>query len=75
MVEWPREQHNCVASYERLARRGDVAIYRVTVPERATLSLVPDGCRWKVSELRGPCNQRVPPHTREAVRRWLAGGH
>jgi hypothetical protein len=73
LVAEGREQHNCVASYERLARRGEVALYKVTAPERATLSLVPDGCKWKVSELRGPCNRRVSPHTREAVTRWLAG--
>jgi hypothetical protein len=49
LVAEGREQHNCVASYERLARRGDVALYKVMAPERATLSVVPDGCRWKVS--------------------------
>jgi hypothetical protein len=66
-----RDQHNCVASYERLARRGDVALYRVTAPERATLSLVPDGRKWKVSELKGTCNRRVSSATRTAVNRWL----
>ena len=73
LVAEGREQHNCVASYERLARRGEVALYRVTAPERATLSLVPDGSRWKVSELKGVCNRRVSAATRAAVNRWLAG--
>jgi hypothetical protein len=68
-----RDQHNCVASYERLARRGDVALYRVTAPERATLSLVRGQGSWMISELKGPCNRRVSERTREAVRRWLRG--
>ncbi len=68
-----RQQHNCVASYEQLARRGAVALYRVMAPERATLSLVRDRGVWKISELKGPCNRHVSPKTREAVRQWLAG--
>ena len=67
-----RQQHNCVASYERLARRGGIALYRVTAPERATLSLVHERGRWRIDELKGPCNRRVAQPTRDAVNAWLA---
>jgi hypothetical protein len=69
-----RAQHNCVASYASLARRGQVALYRVLAPERATLSLSRQGGRWWISELKGPCNAKVSHHTRDAVRQWLGGG-
>ena len=73
LVAEGRAQHNCVASYARLARSGRVALYRVLVPDRATLSLTRDERRWRISELKGVCNRQVSPHTYEMVRRWLTG--
>jgi hypothetical protein len=68
-----REQHNCVASYARLARRRQVALYRVLTPERATLSLVREDGVWKSDELETACNRGVSPGTRVAVNHWLDG--
>lgn len=66
-----RVQHNCVASYVSQVARGRVAIYRVLEPERATLSLVRSRGRWRLQQLKGPCNANVTPATREAVRQWF----
>ncbi len=66
-----RAQHNCVASYARLARRRQVALYKVLAPERATLSLVREDGVWRIDELETACNRGVSADTRTAVNHWL----
>jgi PcfJ-like protein len=66
-----REQHNCVASYARLARRRQVALYKVLAPQRATLSLVREDGVWRIDELETACNRGVSASTRAAVNHWL----
>jgi hypothetical protein len=66
-----RAQHNCVASYTAMVRRGEVAVYRVLQPERATLSLRRYGRSWAIDELKGPCNAPVTPQTQQWVQRWI----
>lgn len=65
-------QANCVASYLPNVVDGFCYIYRVTAPERATLSIVPtsDG-GWRRSELKGRGNRKVRPITRQTVDWWL----
>ncbi len=65
-------QQNCVASYWRRVRTGEIAIYRVLSPERATLSIVrgPDGF-WRRSELKAARNREVSALTRAVVDDWL----
>jgi hypothetical protein len=66
-------QANCVASYGRRVLDGNVFIYRVLYPERATLSLVrsEDG-QWRLGELRAARNMPVQPATEHVVEYWLA---
>ena len=71
LLEEGRSQHNCVASYAGRVEKRQVAIYRVLEPERATLSLARRGDRWRIDQLKGPCNRPVHGKTRAAVRAWL----
>jgi len=68
-----QEQINCVAGYLRAVKLGGFYFYRVTEPERATLSVFrgTDGC-WRRSELRGYSNSKPKRATVNAVDRWLA---
>jgi hypothetical protein len=72
LYEEGEAQSNCVASYLPNIADGFCYIYRVTAPERATLSIVPtsDG-GWRRSELKGPRNRKVRPLTRQTVDWWL----
>lgn len=65
-------QANCVVTYLPTIVAGDCYIYRVTAPERATLSIVPtsDG-GWRRAELKGPKNRKVREITRQTVDLWL----
>ncbi len=65
-------QQNCVATYIPNVIRGTCYIYRVTMLERATLSIVPtsDG-GWRRAELKGTKNRTVSQKTRQAVDWWL----
>lgn len=66
------EQKHCAWSYVRaVAERRDTYLYRVTAPERATLSLKLVGGSWRISELKGYRNARVGARTRAAVERWF----
>jgi hypothetical protein len=64
--------HHCVACYGQSVLEGSHYVYRVTAPERATLSIArrSDGS-WGVSDLRRACNERVSPETEQAVAAWL----
>ena len=63
---------NCVRTYARAAMAGDVAIYRVLRPERATVSLVRcSPTRWRIGELYAAANTPVSTRTRREVERWL----
>lgn len=55
VAEEGREMEHCCASYiPRMFREGNCALYRVAADgERATLSLVRSGGKWRLSELRG----------------------
>jgi hypothetical protein len=68
-----RDQHNCVGTYAQRIAEGDVFIYRVTEPERATLSIKRAGIgRWEVGELTAACNEPVTPATRRRIASWFA---
>lgn len=73
LVQEGQVQDHCVASYLPSVRDGLCYIYRVTAPERATLSIVPssDG-GWRRSELKGLRNSNVQPLTIQSVDRWLS---
>lgn len=67
-----REMHHCVASYIRRVAAGQVYVYRVLAPERATLSLRSDRDGWELDQLQGPGNAAVQHETVQQVQAWLA---
>ena len=67
LYEEGKEQHNCVASYADRVVRGEVYIYRVLHPERATLSIRRSGRRWVLDHLKVACNRKPQYDTYEAV--------
>ncbi|MEZ5302370.1 MAG: PcfJ domain-containing protein [Verrucomicrobiales bacterium] len=65
-------QDNCVGSYAQRVRQGLVYIYRVTWPERSTLSVVKDETgNWIRSELEISGNRPVSARTAKFVDEWL----
>ncbi|MCE9612891.1 MAG: PcfJ domain-containing protein [Lentisphaerae bacterium] len=74
LYEEANRQGNCVLTYLPRIAAGACYIYRIDLPERATLSIVPvPGDGWRRAELKGPKNRKVRQPTIEAVDRWLAG--
>lgn len=72
LVNEGASQTNCVASYIPRVAAGEVYIYRVQRPERATLSIVPspDGA-WEIDQLLLAANRPVGAATDYLVRAWL----
>lgn len=70
-----KEMKNCVASYVNKVTRGEMYIYKVLSPERATMSIVrnPDGS-WRCNELALKCNKMVCIDTQAEVNTWLRKG-
>jgi hypothetical protein len=71
LAAWGIRQHNCLASYHGIAMSGDVHLYRVTVPEEASLSLVHKDGRWTLDQLYGESNGPVMAYTRHLVDAWI----
>ncbi len=71
LAEEGRQQKNCVSSYARSVRDGDIYIYRMLSPQRATLSLRHRRGGWILSEIKGKCNRTVTRETIKAVEDWL----
>jgi len=63
--------HNCVASLYRSVINGTSAFYRMTAPERATLSLEREDGVWRLGQLAGPKNSSVSQQAYAAVYSWL----
>lgn len=67
-----RLQRNCVMSYAPQVAGGSLYIYRVTIPERATVSIEREGRRgWRIGEISGHGNRPVLGETRRFVEGWL----
>lgn len=73
LIDEGKSQHHCVASYARHVAERRLYVYRITGPERATVSIKPrtDGT-WRISELKAACNGAVSRATRERVEAWLS---
>jgi hypothetical protein len=72
LLEEGDAQDNCVATYAKRVEDGDVFIYRVLFPERATLSVVRgENGTWERGELKTARNASVSPATERAVEEWL----
>ena len=67
-----QRQHNCVGSYWRRVAHGEIYVYRVLAPERATLSIKCNASgNWCRDELKASHNRRVQSDTRRHVDWWL----
>lgn len=73
LVDEGEMQGNCVASYVDRVRGGNVYIYRVLRPERATLSLARRNPHndWEIDELESRFNTDVSAETEEFIQAWL----
>lgn len=73
LIHEGRAQHHCVATYAKHVAERRLYVYRVTGPERATVSIKPraDGT-WRISELRASHNRAVTRRTRRRIERWLS---
>ncbi len=73
LVDEGEMQGNCVASYAGRVREGNLYIYRVLHPERATLSIARRSpfADWEIDELERRYNTDVSEATEEFVQAWL----
>ncbi len=62
---------HCVASYIGKIERGEVFVYRVLAPERATVSVTVKTAGHQISEIRRADNAPVSEFTLQAVKSWL----
>ena len=72
IVEEGRTMQHCVGSYVERVARGTDYIYRVTAPERATLSVRRTPRGWGLGEISAFANAPVGFATLQAVRQWFA---
>lgn len=63
--------NSCAAGYAPLVASGRVFLYRVTSPERATVSLERSPQGWRVAQLRGPSNRAVSRATARKAEAWV----
>jgi hypothetical protein len=68
-----REQSNCVWELLPKLASGQLFLYRVLEPERATLSIERKNGKWCVNEIQGPKNEPVREETIAHVTQWLSG--
>ena len=61
LIQEGREMEHCVGSlgYITAALRGELAVFRVTWPVRATLAMRPHAGSWVVAEIRGVRNAEI----------------
>lgn len=64
------EMKSCVAGYASRVSAGTIYFYRVTSPERGTLSVERGRDGWRLGEVRGPGNRAVARATRSRVVAW-----
>ncbi len=62
---------HCAGSMAGAVAAGEVFLYRVLAPERATLAIEQGDAGWRVRDLRGRWNQDVAASTWDAIEAWL----
>ena len=72
LFEESAKQKHCVKIYAQDISQGELYVYRVLKPERATLSICPTSSGlWKIRELKCACNRKVSEVTLRKVCNWL----
>ena len=71
LIDEGRRQRHCVAIKAEEVASGQMYVYRILAPERATLSIIRAGTGWEFGELRGPGNRPVAERTKQFVSDWF----
>ena len=71
LLEEGASMHHCVGTYHVSVANNEAFIYRMTHPERLTISLEYRNNRWVVGEVRRYCNANPSPGALDVVRRWV----
>jgi len=67
-----QEQHHCVRGYEGMIKDGNYYVYKILLPERATLGLrLHKNGPPTIDQLLLSCNENVSRKTRKQVKKWL----
>jgi hypothetical protein len=72
LVAEGRLQRNCVASYASEIVNGEVFVYKVLKPHRATLELINKDAGWEPGQLKLSCNRAPGPEVERVVNEWIA---
>lgn len=72
LIDEGRKQRHCVAIKAEEVASGQMYVYRILAPERATLSVIRAGAGWEVGELCGPGNRPVAERTKQFVSNWFS---
>ena len=73
LAEEGREQHHCVTIMAQEIADGVLYVYRITSPERATLSIIKIQDVWEIDQLYCAYNENVSGETSRKVMEWLSG--
>ena len=67
-----RQMNHCVAYHHNKIKNGDMVVFKINYPERATLALTwsPMGF-WRIFDFRLKCNRNPSIETWAYVRKWL----
>ena len=69
------EMGHCVGSYTRAVQLGEVYVYQVLSPVRATLSIRRHTQGWQLDDIRGMSNQKIPIDIGKKLYAELLLGH
>ena len=73
LLEEARIQRNCVGGYGTWVLKGNMYLYRLLSPERATVAVTMDRSgQWRLDEIKSRYNSEVHPDTLSAVLEWIA---
>ena len=73
LIKEGREQNNCVASLIDEVACGGIYVYKITWPERATVSIKQFTGEWVVEQIETAENEPVAKGTIRKVEEWLYG--
>ncbi len=71
LVEEGRTMRHCIGSFASRVARGQVYVYQLLAPERATVAIALREGRWDVLDVRGHANVLASEPALRAVHSWL----
>jgi len=71
LLEEGADMHHCVGSYDIPVAEREVFIYRMTSPERLTISLESRNHTWVIGEVRGRFNSAPSNLAMDILRQWV----